>query len=143
MEGGESPNLCGHNAIIDGRVMVRVKCGFVRYLAKPVMVIAAVFLIVGACNNVFADSWQTSPNTTVPQNTSHLVTFTQPYTQLPSNAILSNVQLQYQYIAYGGYQNYLTARINKGADPETTGGVSLGNPSASTTTGSTPAYENS
>src|SRR5690242_1026339 len=116
--------------------MGTVMGGTIRSLVKLMLMIMAVFIVAGACKDAFAVSWQTTVNTTVPQNTSLAVTFTQPYSQLPANAVLSNVQLQYNYIAYGGYQNYLTARINKGSDPGTSGGVSLGSPPASTTTGS-------
>lgn len=116
--------------------MSSVICRLAKYLRLPALAGVASVWLLTTCGPAFADAWQTTINTAVPQNTSLLATFSQPSSQLPANAVLSNVQLQYNYIAYGGYQNYLTVRINKGSDPGTSGGVNLGSPPASATTGS-------
>jgi len=122
-------------AEIAGGVMGRVVHGVVK---TEVVGLTLVLLLVSAYGNCFADTWQNYPMTSILQNTSLLVTFSQPSTstQVPANAILTNVQIQYNYTAYGTYQNFLTARINKGSDPGTTGGYPLGNPPAIATTGS-------
>lgn len=53
--------------------------------------------------------------------------YTEPFSisGLPSNAVLTNVEVQFDYIAYGVVQNYVSARVNKGSDPGSTGGASL------------------
>ncbi len=48
-----------------------------------------------------------------------------PITTTPGNAIISNVEAKFDFIAYGVVQNFVSARFNKGSDPGNTGGVTL------------------
>ncbi len=59
----------------------------------------------------------------VAPNTSYTKSFT--VSSAPSNAILTNVEVQFTYIAYGVVQNYLSARVNKGSNPGSSGGAVL------------------
>ena len=43
----------------------------------------------------------------------------------PSNAVITNVEVSFNYIAYNGVEDWLSARFNKGSDPGTSEGVSL------------------
>lgn len=42
-----------------------------------------------------------------------------------TNAVLTNVEAQFTYIAYDGVENYVSCRFNKDSDPGSSGGVSL------------------
>ena len=43
----------------------------------------------------------------------------------PSGAIITNVEVKFEYIAYGVVQNYVSCRFNKGSDPGTSSGILL------------------
>ncbi len=46
-----------------------------------------------------------------------------PVSGAPSNAIITNIEVKVDYIAFGVVQNYVACRFNKGSDPGTNGGV--------------------
>lgn len=48
-----------------------------------------------------------------------------PVTGLPTNAVITNVEAKFDYIAYNGVQNYVSVRFNRGSDPGTSGGAIL------------------
>ena len=52
-------------------------------------------------------------------------TFSIPVSDIPSGAIITNVQAKFEYIAYNGVQTYVSCRFNKGSDPGSSGGVVL------------------
>ena len=53
--------------------------------------------------------------------------YTEPFviSSAPSNATLTNTEVQFTYIAYGVVQDYVSARVNKGSDPGSSDGASL------------------
>jgi len=44
---------------------------------------------------------------------------------VPANAVITNVEAKFDYIAYGVVQNYVSCRFNRGSDPGTSGGAVL------------------
>ena len=43
----------------------------------------------------------------------------------PGNAVITNVEAQFDYTAYGGLEDYVSVRFNRGSAPGASGGVSL------------------
>ena len=84
-----------------------------------------VLFLLGVSTDLHAESllYEHYPQKQVAPDTSYTETFT--ISGLPSNAVLTNVEVQFDYIAYGVYQDYVSARINKDSDPGTTGGAPI------------------
>src|SRR4030066_396807 len=96
-------------------------------------IIFLLFFVLGLllCENIHADVTSeysyTIPVTdnTVPRGGSKLYYVT--ISGAPSNAVLTNVEAKFDYIAYNGVQSYVSCRFNRGSDPGSTGGVVLVN----------------
>lgn len=98
--------------------------------------LAAILLVLCSIDAV-AETWEHSLSSrTVAAN----APYSEPFSiSLPNNAILTNVQTKFEYIAYGGYESYVSVRLNKGSDPGSGGGalvVAQGSLPASSTAGS-------
>jgi hypothetical protein len=89
-------------------------------LKKLLLFIMILFLSI---SNLYAESltFEHYPYKQVAPDSSYTELFT--VSSAPSNATLTNVEVQFTYIAYGVVQNYVSARINKGSDPGSSGGA--------------------
>lgn len=90
---------------------------------KAIVLNFLVLFLVG--NNLFGQTIENSYNVNqqIPIGGSGLY-----YVQIsgaPSNAVITNVETKFGYIAYGVVQNYVSCRFNRGSDPGSSGGVSL------------------
>ena len=84
-------------------------------LGLTVLVFISFFI---SATNIFAASITNSyaVNQTVPRGGS--LTRYVPITGAPSNAVITNVEAKFSYIAYNGVQNYVSARFNRGPSPD-------------------------
>ncbi|MDF1553741.1 MAG: hypothetical protein P1P84_11795, partial [Deferrisomatales bacterium] len=103
------------------------------------------FVLLAAPLSAMADqkTWETYSNIQVAAGSSSLVTFVQPASQILSGSTVTNVEVQFVYVAYNGVQSYVSARVNKGSDPGTSGGavlVSQGSLPSSPTNGADATY---
>lgn len=86
------------------------------------MAVLTLFVVSGAgYGATISNSY--SPNALIPIGGSGL--YYVSISGVPANAVITNVEAKFDYIAYGVVQNYVSCRFNRGSDPGSAGGVSL------------------
>ena len=91
---------------------------------KDILVSITLFILpLSLYSETFENSYNVNQQISIGNSAVYYV----PISGLPSNAIITNVETKFDYIAYGVVQNYVSCRFNKNSDPGSSGGIVIVN----------------